>query len=300
MAETVEIAPKRNVIAVISGKGGVGKTTLSLGAALALNSMGSQTGLMDLDIESSSLGDAMNLGYHALSMGDKINPADFAGLKAASLSMFLPDGEMVDTPTLVDEERVGMIVTQMFDSIDWGELDYLIVDTPPGTGPELRSLVRNGVDALILVTATQRLSEMPVRRLVRMAREEFFLPIIGVISNNPYNTDGHYSSADALSERYDLPVITEIPWTRDIATAMDDQVMLPETVSSSLAELFLPVAEAIEGHFMPGVTLRVREAIRLTNRGVPRKEIAAEMGVSYGRVGQLLGQARKQGLLEKA
>jgi len=299
MAETVEMTSKRKVVAVISGKGGVGKTTLSLGAALALNAMGSQTGLMDLDIESSSLGDAMNLGYHTLSMGEKINPADIAGLKAASLSMFLPDEEMVDTPTLIDEERVGMVVTQMFESIDWGELDYLIIDTPPGTGPELRALVRNGVDALILVTATQRLSEMPVRRLVRMAREEFFLPIIGIISNNAYNADGHYSSAEALSERYGLPVITEIPWTSEIAMAMDDQIMLPDTISSDLAELFLPVAEAIEEHFMPGVTRRVREAVRLTKQGVPRKEMATQMGVSYGRIGQLLGQARKQGLLEK-
>ena len=291
---TPSIEPK--LIATISGKGGVGKTTLALGTAFALKKMGYRVGIVDIDIESSSLGDALGLNYQKLNLGEKIQPAEVDGVKIISLSMFL-DEEWEDIPTLVSEERVFHLVEQMFASVDWGELDYLVADTPPGTGPELRALARRKVCGLILVAATQRLSEMPVRRLVKMAREEYRLPIIGMVSNNPYNTDGDTNSGEAIAARYKLPFITTIPWTPEVRVAMDERKPVP-------VELFEPVAQAVVRHSFPQVTLKVVEAANLrkqinplTGRRLTRKGVANEMGVSIGRVGQLLKEAKREGLI---
>ena len=280
---------KPRLIATISGKGGVGKTTLALGTGLALVSLGYKVGLVDADIESSSLGDALDLSYESLTLREMIQPAEVHGLKVISLSMML-DTEWEDVPTLVKEDRVHMLVDQMFKAVNWGELDFLIADTPPGSGPELRALIRQGIDGLLLVTAVQRLSEMPVRRLVRMAREEYHLPIIGVVSNNPYHVDGARSSAAAIAERYGLPVLATVPWAEEITAAMDRKEALD-------TEVFMPIADAIEAHFAPGTGQRTRQVARLRRRGLTRAQMQDELGVSESRVGQLLVQARKAGLI---
>jgi ATP-binding protein involved in chromosome partitioning len=280
---------KTRVLATISGKGGVGKTTVALGAAYALRDLGYSVGILDIDIESSSLGDALGLGYRNLTMDAKLNPADIDGIKAVSLSMFL-DKDWEDTPTLIDESRVFLLIQQMFDSVEWGDLDYLVVDTPPGTGPELRALAQRGVDGLILVTAAQRLSEMPVRRLVKMAREELGLAVIGVVSNDPYHTENTVTSADAISQRYGLDIIAIIPWDKAITIAMDEQKPLD-------VELFHPVADKIEAHFHPAVTEQGRVVAALKRKGKKRGEIAKELGITPGRVGQLTSLAKKGGLI---
>ncbi|MFH1486713.1 MAG: P-loop NTPase [Chloroflexota bacterium] len=229
-------------IATVSGKGGVGKTALTIGLGYALKELGYAVGLCDLDLESSSLGDALGISRDNLEMTEKIEPVEVNGVKAVSLALF-PDEGFEDVPTLIDDERVYALVGQMFRSVNWGDLDFLCIDFPPGTGPELRGLIKQKVDGLILVTATQRLSEMPVRRLVRMAREEYGLNIIGVVSNNPYAIDGT-DSGKAIAERYGLPLLATIPWDATIAAAMDLRTPMD-------TQHFVPIAKALEAQFFP-------------------------------------------------
>ncbi|MFH1486618.1 MAG: P-loop NTPase [Chloroflexota bacterium] len=229
-------------IATVSGKGGVGKTALTIGLSYALKELGYKVGVIDLDIESASLGDALGINRNNLVMTEKIEPVEVNGVKAVSLSLFA-EADFEDVPTLIEDERVYALVGQMFKSVNWGDLDFLLTDFPPGSGPELRGLIKQKVDGLILVTATQRLSEMPVRRLVRMAREEYGLNIIGVVSNNPYSIDGT-DSGKAIAARYGLPLLATIPWDKGIAEAMDNR-------SPMLTEHFVPIAKALEAQFFP-------------------------------------------------
>lgn len=207
------------IIGVVSGKGGVGKTTCVLGLALALQELGHKVGIIDLDLESSSLGDSTGLSRQKLVMHDLIQPIDFHGIKAASLSMFA-EAEWEDVPTLIDEERKHSLINQLFHSVDWGELDYIIADLPPGSGEEIRGLLKRKVRGLIMVASKQRLSEMPIRRLIRMCREQYMVPILGIIENDCYNQDG--GTGERLVSRYNLPLLAKIPNDPGIAKAMDN------------------------------------------------------------------------------
>lgn len=228
-------------IASVSGKGGVGKTTLTIGLARALQAQGYRVGLIDLDLDSSSLGDVAGLTHDKLLFHDKIEPVDFGGLPAMSLSVFNSEG-WEDTPTLLSEENVFKVVRQLFVSVNWPVLDFLVIDHPPGTGAALRALVRQGIDGLLLVTASQRVSEMPVRRLIRMARDEFPVEILGIVDNDPYNAAAETSSAKALSDRYGLPVLGIVPWDQRITKAMDARTELP-------LERFEGIATAVIEHY---------------------------------------------------
>lgn len=238
-------------IATVSGKGGVGKTAVTIGTALALQELGYRVGIVDLDLESSSLGDVLGVTREQLIMTDKIEPASVQGLKVMSLSLF-PQEDWIDVPTLIEEERVYALVGQMFKSVNWGELDFLCVDFPPGNGPELRGLIRQRVHGLILVTAAQRISELPVRRLVRMARDEYRLTVLGVVSNNPYGVEG-VDSGKAIAERYGLPLLASIPQDKAIAHAMDNRTPLP-------LEYFRPIARALQDYFFPETAAPAAEA----------------------------------------
>ncbi len=236
--------PTPRKIGTASGKGGVGKTAVSIGLAFALKELGYRVGLLDCDIESSSLGDCLGLSHDKLVMGAAIEPVDVAGVKVMSLSLF-PGDDWSDTPTLIDEERVSGIINQMFVAVNWGDLDYLVLDLPPGTGPELRALIRHGMDAIILVTSAQRTSQMPVRRLIRMAREECHIPIIGIVANDPYRVGGdqvEQTTGAVLAAMYGLPVLASLPWDIEILRAMDEKRPGP-------AARFIPAAEAAAKFF---------------------------------------------------
>jgi ATP-binding protein involved in chromosome partitioning len=289
MDEAGSLAGPKKIITA-SGKGGVGKTTVSLGIAMALARFGYKVGIVDTDIESSSMGDVLGLDNSKLTAGELLNPIEVHGIWAVSLSMFLPDESMLDTPTLIREDRVSELIHNLFTNVNWGGFDYLICDTPPGTGPELQALVKENIDAVILVTGAQRVSEMPVRRLIRAAREEFRLPVLGIVENNPYNANGDYSSGASLTERYDLPVIASIPWDAGIIQAMDNYGVVE-------SDLFTTIADTIEAYFIPDVTQRVREVARWYRQGLSRPDIATQMGVSPGRIGQLIPKAKVAGLI---
>ncbi len=174
------VAGVRNVIAVASGKGGVGKSTLSANIAVALHEAGARVGLLDADIYGPSVPTLLNLKGHRLE-GDegKILPADRDGLKVVSIGFMLED----DSPVIWRGPLLMKALEQFLHGTSWGELDYLVIDLPPGTGDVQLSLVQmTPVAGAIVVTTPQDLALIDVKKAVRMF-EKVGVPILGVIEN---------------------------------------------------------------------------------------------------------------------
>ena len=143
------------IIAILSGKGGVGKTTLTLALAVSLKRRGYKTGILDLDLENPSIGVACGINRESLKFQDQlIIPPTWEGIPIMSLSL-LPLGDFIDTPTLIDEERKSELVLCLFNEVDWGESEILIVDMPPGSAEEVRALMQLKPYGAFLVTSPQ-------------------------------------------------------------------------------------------------------------------------------------------------
>ena len=171
-----------NKILVLSGKGGVGKSTVAVNLATALMLEGMKVGLLDCDIHGPSIPKMLKLeGAQVKSTGDAIAPIEFGGLKVMSIGFFLNNAE--DAVIWRGPMKYSAI-KQFLGEVEWGELDYLIIDLPPGTGDEPLSLIQLIGDATgaVVVTTPQDVSTSDVRRSISFCRQ-LKLPVLGVIEN---------------------------------------------------------------------------------------------------------------------
>jgi Mrp family chromosome partitioning ATPase len=169
------------VIAVMSGKGGVGKSSVSALLAVALTKQGYKVGLLDADITGPSIPKLLGLKSNTRFENEKIVPAESSlGIKVMSLNLLLPNEE---EPVIWRGPLIGGAVKQFWTDVNWGKLDYMIVDLPPGTGDApltvLQSLPLNG---LVIVSSPQDLAVMVVKKAIKMARM-MNVPIIGLVEN---------------------------------------------------------------------------------------------------------------------
>ena len=180
------------IITVASGKGGVGKTTVTVNLALALQEMGARVGLFDADIYGPNV--PLMLGIHRtrptrgqipIARADTtpyIEPLDRYGLRMMSIGLLVGEQEAV----MPDPHFVGLIVLRTMQDVLWGDLDYLLVDLPPGTGEPQQSLVSTiKVDGALVVTTPQDLSLLDAGRSLKMFRKSS-VPILGVVENMSY------------------------------------------------------------------------------------------------------------------
>ncbi len=172
----------RHVILVLSGKGGVGKSTVAVNLAVSLSLAGKRVGLLDVDIHGPSVPKMLHLEEAAVQMnGDAIVPVEKAGLKVMSIGLLLHDRD--DAVIWRGPLKMG-VIRQFLKDVDWGDLDYLIIDSPPGTGDEPLSicqLVKNP-DGAVIVTTPQDVATADVRRSITFCRQ-LNLPVIGVVEN---------------------------------------------------------------------------------------------------------------------
>ncbi len=170
-----------HTIAVMSGKGGVGKSSVSALLAVAMARQGFKTGLLDADITGPSIPKLFGLNHQADIVNDKINPSvSKLGIKVISLNLLLP---REDDPVVWRGPLIGGAVKQFWTDVLWGELDYLVVDLPPGTGDAPLTVLQSlPLDGLVIVSSPQDLAIMVVKKAIKMAKM-MNVPILGLVEN---------------------------------------------------------------------------------------------------------------------
>ena len=218
----------KKVIAVVSGKGGVGKSTVTCSLAAAMAARGKKVGILDADITGPSIPRAFGIHQHAMGTDDGILPVETAGgIKMMSLNL-LTDNET--DPVIWRGPVIAGAVEQFWTDVIWGELDYLFVDMPPGTGDVPLTVFQSlPVDGVVVVTAPQTLVGMIVTKAVRMA-EMMKVPVLGLVENYSFfrcpDCGGEHpifgeSTIDALGAELNLPVLAKLPLDSALANAMD-------------------------------------------------------------------------------
>lgn len=244
------LAGVKRVIAVASGKGGVGKSTVSVNLALALKAKGLSVGLLDADIYGPSLPVMLGVDRKPDSDGDKLLPLEVYGLKTMSIG-YLAGGKMA---MIWRGPMVMGALGQMLGDVDWGELDVMIVDMPPGTGDAHLTLVQKvNLSGAVIVSTPQEVALADARRGIAMF-ERTDVPILGVIENMSYlelpggermEIFGH-GGARTTAEETGVPFLGEIPLDMKIREHADrgTPVVIAEP-DSTQAKVFLDIADKL-------------------------------------------------------
>ena len=169
----------RAVVAVASGKGGVGKSTVASNLAIALGAAGHRVGLLDVDIYGPSLPTMFGIDERPVVIGNRIRPFEKYGIKLMSLGFILD----TDTPVIWRGPMVMKAIEQMLGDVDWGALDFLILDMPPGTGDAQLSVIQNvTVAGAVIVTTPQDVALFDARKGLAMFRK-MEVPVLGIVEN---------------------------------------------------------------------------------------------------------------------
>lgn len=235
-------------IVVLSGKGGVGKSTVAVNLAVALAEKGMRTGLLDVDLHGPSVPKMLHLeGAQVLGRNGTAQPVRFAeNLGVMSIGFFLPaHGE----PVIWRGPRKFTAVRQLLTDIEWGDLDYLVVDAPPGTGDEPLAVLEllGTIDGAVVVTTPQQLSIVDVRRSIAFCRE-LACPVLGIVENMSGLTCPHChqhievfasGGGEALAREAGVPFLGAIPIDPEVAHAGDSgRPFLAASGRSAAAEAF--------------------------------------------------------------
>jgi ATP-binding protein involved in chromosome partitioning len=252
----------RHIVAVGSGKGGVGKSTVSVNLALVLQRLGGRVGLVDADILGPSLPGMLGIptGRPPAAAADgKTIPVERYGIKAMSMGMFT--GE--DTPVVLRGPMVGKYLRLLIGGVQWGHLDYLILDLPPGTGDTQLTLAQSlTLSGAVIVTTPQDVSLKIARRGLRMF-EKVHVPILGIIENMSSFTCPHCGQStdifrrgggERMSRELGVPFLGAIPLDADVVTGGDEGrpivIDKPQSVAA-LAYAAIAAALATQLHAAP-------------------------------------------------
>ena len=172
----------KNLVAVGSGKGGVGKTTVSVNLAVGLASLGYRSGLMDADVYGPNVPLMMGINRAPEAFGDRIQPLERYGVKLMSMGFLNPG----DKPLIWRGPMLHSVVQQFLRGVAWGDLDYLIIDLPPGTGDVALSLIQTApLTGAVVVTTPSDVSLEDARKAVHMF-QQVKVPILGIVENMSY------------------------------------------------------------------------------------------------------------------
>jgi len=170
------------LIAVGSGKGGVGKTTVAVNLAVGLGALGLRAGLLDADVYGPNVPLMMGINQTPMAHGERIQPLDQYGVKLMSMGFLNPG----DKPLVWRGPMLHSVIQQFLRGVDWGELDYLIIDLPPGTGDVQLSLIQTApITGAIVVTTPSEVSLEDARKAVAMFHQ-VRVPVIGIVENMSY------------------------------------------------------------------------------------------------------------------
>lgn len=250
--EKVIVEGVKNIVAVSSGKGGVGKSTVAVNLAVALAKDGARVGLMDADVYGPNVPQMLGIADAKPEVeGNKLLPVEAYGVKVVSMAVLKPG----DEPMIVRGPILHGLVRQFLQDVLWGELDYLLVDMPPGTGDVQLSLAQLvPVQGAVLVTTPQDVAVSDVRRALRMF-ETVNVPVLGVVENMSYfvapDTGVRYNifgegGGQRLSEMYGVPFLGQIPLGLEVREGGDrGKPVVATQPDSPQAGAFRNVAEEV-------------------------------------------------------
>ena len=227
--ESTAISNIKHVIGVMSGKGGVGKSMVTASMAVSMAKKGYKTGILDADITGPSIPKMFGLNEQAQGVEEGILPSvTKTGIKVMSINLLL-DSE--DSPVIWRGPVIAGMVSQFWTDVLWGDLDYLFVDMPPGTGDVPLTVFQSlPVDAAVLVTSPQSLVGMIVKKAYNMA-QMMNIPLMGIVENYSYFecpdcSKKHYifgeSHIDEIASSMKLDVLAKLPLKPEIAKISDE------------------------------------------------------------------------------
>jgi ATP-binding protein involved in chromosome partitioning len=242
--------PARNVVAIASGKGGVGKSTVAVNVAVALAQSGASVGLLDADIYGPNTPIMLGVDYRPTQVNGKMVPARAHGIELFSMGFLVKDAQ----PIIWRGPMLDKAIRQFLNDVGWGDLDYLIVDMPPGTGDaQLTVSQAFSLAGGVIVTLPQAVSQADARRGLEGFRQ-MEVPILGVVENMSYLPMPDGTRLDVfgqgggrhLAEAAGVPFIAEIPIDPQVRIGCDAGV--PIVVShpnSAAAQALVAVAQAV-------------------------------------------------------
>ena len=239
------------IIAVSSGKGGVGKSTVAVNLAVSLAAAGARVGLMDADIYGPNIPRMMGVSGQPPVINEKIIPLEAHGVKLISLGMMIEP----DQPAIWRGPIVMKIITQFLADVAWGQLDYFFVDMPPGTGDAQLSLVQaTQVDGAIIVTTPQDVSVGDALRGVKMF-QRVGVPVLGIVENMSWFECPHCGKPSALfgsgggeklAKMVDLPLLGQVPLYPRVMEGGDNGTpIVTSDAGSSAARALVKIATAV-------------------------------------------------------
>jgi ATP-binding protein involved in chromosome partitioning len=249
----IRLPAECRVLAVASGKGGVGKSSLAANLAVALAQSGHRVGVLDADIYGHSLPHVLGIRQRPVAVDELIVPPVKDGLKLMSIGFFL---ESSSEPVMWRGPMLHRALEQFLTDVHWGEIDVLVVDMPPGTGDISISLGQLLPRAeVVVVTTPQKLAQDVASRAASMARKTN-MRLLGVIENMTGDVFGHGGGA-ALAEELDVPLLGQVPLDPLLREQGDEGVpivsALPDTDS---AQAIVAIAEAIAAHREAGSIIK--------------------------------------------
>ena len=252
---SIEANPGSNVkkvIAVVSGKGGVGKSSVTAMSALWARRKGYQTAILDADITGPSVPKMFGVGYeNLLATEECLFPAEtVTGIKVMSMNLL---SKQEDAPVIWRSPVITGAIKQFWTDVAWGNVDYMFIDMPPGTGDVPLTVFQSfPVDGIIVVTTPQDLVSMIVKKALGMARL-MKVPVLGLVENMSYGKCPHCgeeihmfgkSHIEEVSKKFDIPVIARIPVDPEVTAACDTgkAEYMEASYMNGLAEVLPPLA----------------------------------------------------------
>lgn len=249
MTKSPHLSHIKNLIPIASGKGGVGKSTVSVNLALALSSTGASVGLLDADVYGPSIPRIMGISELPSMEGDRILPVRKHQVKVISTDFFMREKEAA----IVRGPILHRLMEQFLSDVEWGELDYLVIDLPPGTGDVQLSLCQiASLTGAVIVSTPQEVALRVAEKAILMFGK-LNCPVLGIIENMSYYLCGHCGRREEIfgsggareaSERWGIPFLGEIPLGTALRSASDagNPIVISEP-ESPWASSFVSIAQ---------------------------------------------------------
>jgi ATP-binding protein involved in chromosome partitioning len=241
------IAGVKNLIAVGSGKGGVGKTTVSVNLAVGLAKLGYKSGLMDADVYGPNVPLMMGINRTPMAHGERIQPLEQYGVRLMSMGFLSPG----DKPLVWRGPMLHSVIQQFLRGVDWGDLDYLIIDLPPGTGDVALSLIQTApITGAIVVTTPSDVSLEDARKAIHMF-QQVKVPILGIVENMSWLSCPHcheridvfsYGGGKRTADEMGVHFLAELPLDPEVRVGGDTGK--PIVLREGQGEPFLDLARS--------------------------------------------------------